>query len=150
MKPLSESLIDLAARVKHFEESSAAARERNHAALQSRRAELEAAIEREGKELEQTAREVREAAHRWWRETRGSVEHQLDVLHADLAHGEAMDKEKRTERAAQTAEDAAMAAVILARYCVNAAEWAVVRAGLARGEAEAPVADRAGKPKVTR
>ncbi|RDI55208.1 hypothetical protein [Nocardia mexicana] len=141
MKPLSESLTDLATRVKHIEESSAAMRERNHAALQSRRAELEEAIEREGKELEQTAKEVREATHRWWSDTKGSVERQIEALHADLAH---TDKE-RTERAAQITEDAAMAAVILARYCMDAAEWALVRAGLARGEAEAHVADQESK-----
>ena len=45
MRNLSEALIDLAGRVKRVEDSAEAVQEKNRAALQSRREELEAAIE---------------------------------------------------------------------------------------------------------
>jgi cell division protein FtsB len=51
MKTLSESLMDLAARVKRLEDSAAAVQEKNRAALQARREELEAAIDREKNEF---------------------------------------------------------------------------------------------------
>ena len=45
-------------------------------------------------------------------------------------------REKNAERAAEDAEDDAVVAVTLAAYCLDAAEWAVVQAELARGEAD--------------
>ena len=45
-------------------------------------------------------------------------------------------KEKNAERDAEYAEYDAVVAVSLAAYCLDAAEWAVVRAELARGEAD--------------
>ena len=78
MKPLSESLLDLAARVKRLEDSAAAVREQNRAA----------------------------------------------------------------RAAAENAEDDAVAAVTLAGYCLDAAEWAVVRAEQTRGEADELAATR--------
>ncbi len=59
MKPLSESLMDLAARVKRLEDSAAAVREQNRAALQARREELETVIDREVKELRRRRRRRR-------------------------------------------------------------------------------------------
>ena len=52
MRNLSDALIDLAGRVKRVEDSAAAVQEKNRAALQSRREELEAAIEQSKIELE--------------------------------------------------------------------------------------------------
>ncbi|MBF6243917.1 hypothetical protein IU471_10025 [Nocardia elegans] len=102
MKPLSESLMDLAARVKQFEESSAAAREKNRATLQAQREELGATLEREGDEFEKTTAELREAAQSWWSDTREAVEHQIDVMRADFEKWQADIKAQRAER---TAED---------------------------------------------
>ena len=55
MRKLSESLVDLAGRVKRVEDSAAAVQERNQEKLQARRDELEAAIEQEKSELEADA-----------------------------------------------------------------------------------------------
>jgi hypothetical protein len=62
MKTLSESLMDLAGRVKRLEDSAAAVQEENRAALQARREELEATIEREKGELEQATSQAKESA----------------------------------------------------------------------------------------
>jgi len=136
MKPLSESLMDLAARVKRLEASAAAVQERNQAALQKRRQELDTAIDREVKELDRTTAEAKEAARSWWSDTKGSIERQITAMRADFQKRQAEHKQQDAEWAAQSAEEDAAVAVSLASYCVDAAEWAVVRAELAGGEAD--------------
>ncbi len=98
MKPLSESLMDLAARVKQFEESSAAAGEKNRAALQARREELGATLEHEGKEFEKTTADLREAAQSWWSDTREAIERQIGVMRSDFDKWQADSKSQRAER----------------------------------------------------
>lgn len=102
MKPLSESLMDLAARVKQFEESSAAAREKSRTTLQARREELGVTLENEKTELEKTAADLREAAQSWWSDTREAIERQIDVMRADFDKWQA---DLKALRADQTAED---------------------------------------------
>ena len=97
MKPLSEALMDLAARVNRLEDSTATVREQKSAALQARREQAEGAIDWEVKEVEQTAADAPSAAHSWWL------------------------------RSAWEAEQRAVAAITLASYRVDAAEWAVPR-----------------------
>jgi hypothetical protein len=58
MTPLSEALMDFVARVRRLEDSAAVVREKNRAALQARREELEASIDREVKQAEETATEA--------------------------------------------------------------------------------------------
>jgi gas vesicle protein len=129
MRNLSDALVDLAGRVKRVEDSAAAVQERNRAALQSRREELETAIEQSKIELEGAATEAKDASRGWWKETTNAIQ-------ADFAEWQAETKEVNAERAAEDAEDDAVVAVSLAAYCLDAAEWAVVRAELARGEAD--------------
>jgi hypothetical protein len=129
MRNLSDALIDLAGRVKRVEDSAEAVQEKNRAALQSRREELEAAIEESKIELEAAATQAKDATRGWWSKTTSSIQ-------ADFAEWQAEMKEKNAERAAEDAEDDAVVAVSLAAYCLDAAEWAVVRAELARGEAD--------------
>jgi hypothetical protein len=136
MKTLSESLVDLAGRVKKLEDSAAAVQEKNRAALQARREELEAAIEREKGELEQATSQAKEGARNWRSDTKGSIERQIAEMRTDIEHWEADRKEKNAERVAENAEEDAVVAVTLAAYCLDAAEWAAVRAELARGEAD--------------
>ncbi|WP_231996882.1 hypothetical protein [Mycobacterium scrofulaceum] len=133
---MSESLLDLAGRVKKVEDSAAAVQEKNREKLRARRDELEAAIEQEKIELEAAATLVKEDARSWWSETKNSIEHQINQMRADFEKWQGDMKEKSAERAAENAEDDAVVAVNLAAYCLDAAEWAVVRAELARGEAD--------------
>ena len=136
MKTLSESLMDLAGRVKKLEDSAAAVQEKNGAALQARREELETAIEREKGDLEQATSQAKEGARSWWSDTKGSIERQIAEMRTDIEHWQAERTEKNAERAAENAEEDAVVAVTLATYCLDAAEWAPVRAELARGEAD--------------
>jgi hypothetical protein len=84
MKTLSDSLVDLAGRVKKLEDSAAAVQEKNRAALQARREELEAAIEREKGELEQATSQAKEGARNWWSDTKGSIERQIAEMRTDI------------------------------------------------------------------
>ena len=136
MKPLSQSLTDLAARVKRLEDSAVAVQDRNQAALQKRREELDAAMDREVQEFDTATAEAEEAARSWWSDTQGCFERQIAAMRADFEKRKAEHKRHNAEGAAQAAEQDAALAVALAIYCVDAAEWAVVRAELARGEAE--------------
>ena len=129
VRNLSEALIDLAGRVKRVEDSAEAVQEKNRAALQSRREELEAAIEQSKIEMEAVATQAKNATRGWWSKTTSSIQ-------ADFAEWQADMKETNAERAAEDAEDDAVVAVSLAAYCLDAAEWAVVRAELARGESD--------------
>ncbi len=136
MTTLSESLMDLAGRVKKLEDSAAAIQEKNRVALQARREDLEAAIDREKGELEESATRAKEGARSWWSDTKRSIEQQIAEMRADIEEWQAEREEKNVERAAENAEEDAVVAVSLATYCLDAAEWAVVRAEIARFEAD--------------
>lgn len=101
MQPLSESLMDLARRVKRLEDSAAAVREKNRAALNARRDELEAAIERENNEFHKATSQAKGAAQGWWTDTRASIERQVAQLRADFDKWQAEMKQKNAERAAE-------------------------------------------------
>ncbi|WP_067897745.1 hypothetical protein [Nocardia vaccinii] len=106
MKPLSEALMDLAAQVKKFEESSATAREKNRAMLQAQREELGATLEHEKNELETTTAELQEAAQSWWSDTREAIERQIDTMRADFEKWQADIKAQRAERTAEDSKSA--------------------------------------------
>jgi len=57
-------------------------------------------------------------------------------MRSDIEDWQAERKEKDAEWAAENAAEDAVVAVTLAAYCLDAAEWAAVRAELARGEAD--------------
>jgi hypothetical protein len=136
MQKLSAALLDLASRVKRVEDSAAAVEAKNRVKLQARRDELEAAIDESHIEFAAAATQAKEATRSKWSEVKNSVEGQVDEMRADVAKWQAEIKEERTERAAEDAEYDAVAAVNVAAYCLDAAEWAVVQAELARGEAD--------------
>jgi len=145
MQKLSTALLDLASRVKRVEDSAAAVEARNRAKLQARREELEAAIDESRVELAASATQAKEATRGKWSQVKTSVEGRVDEMRADFAKWQAEMKEDRAERAAEDAEYDAVVAVNLAAYCLDAAEWAVVQAELARGEADQLAATEVGK-----
>jgi len=142
MQKLSAALLDLASRVKRVEDSAAAVEARNRAKLQARREELEAAIDESRVELAASATQAKEATRGKWSQVKTSVEGRVDEMRADFAKWQADIKEDRAEQEAEDAEYDAVVAVNLAAYCLDAAEWAVVQAELARGEADQLAARR--------
>ena len=137
MKRLSESLTELAARVSSLESTVEATLEENQASLEKRRGEVENAIDREVKEFESAASEAEVNLRNWWIETKGSIERGVDEIRDDRTERQAKRKVAKARRAAEAAEEDAVAAVALAMYCLNVAEYAVVDAALARANADA-------------
>jgi hypothetical protein len=142
MQKLSAALLDLASRVKRVEDSAAAVEAKNRAKLQARREELEAAIDESHIELAAAATQAKEAANGKWSKVKNLIEGRVDDMRSDFAKWQVEIKEDRAERAAEDAEYDAVVAVNLAAYCLDAAEWAVVQAELARGEADQLAARR--------
>ena len=142
MQKLSAALLDLASRVTRVEDSAAAVESKNRAKLQARRQELEAAIDDSQGELAAAATQAKQSAHTTWSQAKTMIEGQVNDMRADFAKWQAEIKEDHAEQAAENAEYDAVVAVNLAAYCLDAAEWAVVQAELARGEADQLAARR--------
>jgi hypothetical protein len=142
MQKLSAALLDLASRVKRVEDSAEAVEEKNRVKLQARREELETAIDETHIELAAAATQAKESVSTKWSQAKTSIEGRVDEMRAGFAKWQAELKEDRAEQAAEDAEYDAVVAVNLAAYCLDAAEWAVVQAELARGEADQLAARR--------
>ena len=142
MQKLSTALLDLAGRVKRVEDSAAAVAAKNRVKLQARREELEAAIDDSHIELAAAATQAKGSARSKWSQAKTSIQGQVNDMRADFAEWQAEIKEDRAEQAAENAQYDAVVAVNLAAYCLDAAEWAVVQAELARGEADQLAARR--------
>jgi hypothetical protein len=142
MQKLSVALLDLASRVKRVEDSAAAVEAKNRDKLEARREELEAAIDDSHIELAAAATQAKESARSKWSQAKTLIDGQVNDMRADFAEWQAEIKEDRAEQAAEDAEYDAVVAVNLAAYCLDAAEWAVVQAELARGEADQLAARR--------
>jgi hypothetical protein len=145
MQKLSAALLDLASRVKRVEDSAAAVEAKNREKLQARREELAAAIDESHIELAAAATQAKESTRTQWTHAKTAIEGQVDDMRADFAKWKAEIKEDRAEQEAEDAEYDAVVAVNLAAYCLDAAEWAVVQAELARGEADQLAATEVGK-----
>lgn len=142
MQKLSAALLDLAGRVKRVEDSAAAVEAKNRAKLQVRREELAAAIDESHVELAAAATQAEAAANGKWSKVKNSIEGRVDDMRSDFAKWQVEIKEDHAEQVAEDAEYDAVVAVNIAAYCLDAAEWAVVQAELARGEADQIVAGR--------
>ena len=136
MQKLSKALLDLASRVKRVEDSAAAVEAKNREKLQARREELEAAIDESHVELSAAATQANESTRTKWTQAKTSIEGRVNDMRADFAKWQAEIKEDRAEQEAEDAEYDAVVSMNLAAYCLDAAEWAVVQAELARGEAD--------------
>jgi hypothetical protein len=129
MKPLSEVLGELAARTKNIEDSATALRDKNRAALQKRRDELDSNIDAGLTSFEAGVTDKKDAAQNWWRELKATSEEKVAALKSQV-------QERKAERSAERADEDAQAAAALAGYYLEVAEWAAVQAALAQAEAD--------------
>jgi hypothetical protein len=136
MKPLSQSLEELAARVKVLEDSATATFEADRAKLEERRQEIDEALKTDVGEFESAVREATDAGRTWWKDTKASMKRPLDELRARIEKRQSEHELHRVERTAAAAEEDAAAGVALAAYFVNVAEYAVIDAALARMAAD--------------
>jgi hypothetical protein len=136
MKPLSQSLEDLAARVKVLEGSATATFEADRAKLEQRRHEIDEAFKSDVGELESAVRDAAVAGRTWWDETKASMKRPLDEVRARIEKRQSEHELNRAVRVAEAAEEDAAAAIELAAYFLNVAEYAVIDAALARMAAD--------------
>jgi hypothetical protein len=136
VKLLSESLEDLAARVKTLEDTATGALGADRAVLEERRHEVEAAFESAINELQAAVRDAGATALERWNDTTSSIARQIEAMQAAQVRRRAEREARRAESAADVAGKDAVAATALAAYCLNVAEYAVIDAALARAEAD--------------
>jgi len=101
--------MDLAAQVKRLEDSAAAVRENNRAALLACSDQLDVAIDRQGADFKKTA-QAKQSTCDWRRGTRAAIERQNAAMRADFKKRQAEDKRTSVEWAAGEAENDAMVA----------------------------------------
>ena len=136
MKPLSESLQDLAARIKVLEDSATATFEADRAKLEQRRNEIDDAIKADVDDVESAVREATDAGRTWWNEAKASMKRPFEELRARIDKRQSEHELHRAQRQADAAEEDAVAAIAVAKYFVNVAEYAVIDAALARMAAD--------------
>jgi len=136
MKPLSKSLEDLAARVKVLEDSATATFEADRTKLEKRRNEIDDAIKTDVGEFNSAVREAAQAGRTWWSDTKTSMKRPLDEVRARVDIRQSEHEFHRALRAADAAEEDAAAAIEVAAYFLNVAEYAIIDATLARMAAD--------------
>ena len=119
MKTLSESLEELAARVKVLEDSATATYEANRAQLEKRGQEIDEAFKAEAGELESASREAADAGRTWWNETKASMKRPVEEVRARVQKRQSEHELHRAVRLADAAEEDAAAAVEVAAYFVE-------------------------------
>jgi hypothetical protein len=142
MKRLSDSLEELSGRVKVLEDSATASFEADRATLETRRQEIDDAFKTEVGQLESAVREAAAAGRTWWDETKASMRRPLDEVRARYQERQSEHEVHKAMRVADAAEEDAAAAIELAAYFLNVAEYSVVDAALARLAAD----ELAGEP----
>ena len=136
MKPLSDSLEELAARVKVLEDSAAATFEADRAKLEQRRNDIDEAFKADVSEFESNVRDATEAGRTWWNETKAAMKRPLDEVRARIDKRQSEHELHRAQRQADAAEEDAAAAIEVATYFLSVAEYSVVDAALARMAAD--------------
>jgi hypothetical protein len=136
MKPLSQSLDDLAGRVKVLEDSATATFEADRAKLETRRHEIDEAFKTDINEFDSAIREAAQAGRTWWDETKASMKRPLDEVRARIDNRQSEHELHHAIRTAEAAEEDAAAAVEVAAYFLNVAEYSVIDAVLARMAAD--------------
>jgi hypothetical protein len=145
MKSLSESLEDLANRVKVLENSATATFEADRAKLEKRRHEIDEAFKTDAGEFESAVREAADAGRTWWNDTKASMKRPLDEVRARVEKRQSEHELHHAQRTADTAVEDAAAAIEVAAHFLNVAEYAVIDAALAR----MAVDDLAGATETT-
>ena len=145
MKPLSQSLQELAARVKVLEDSATATFQADRAELEKRRHEIDDAIKTEVGEFDSAVRDAAQAGRTWWNDTQTSMRRPVDEVRARVENRKSEHELHKALRAAEAAEADAAAAIEVADYFLDVAEYAIIDAALARMAAD----DLAIEPALT-
>ena len=139
---LSDQLMDLASRIKQLEDAAEATRERNRAKLEQEREKLHTSMERDAENMRSSAEQAQTDMRSWWADTTSHMEQQRADLRSKIEQRRAEHEVARAQRNAEDAEQFASDWVAWAAYAVDNAEYAVLDAAIARGEADELAAAR--------
>lgn len=137
MRPLSESLTDLAKRAKAAEDNYAASRAESKERIDARIDEARASVERFQKAVEQEAADSTQRTQSQWNDLKARVAKSMDKMRADVEARNQAFAARRSEQYAELAEEDANAAVAVAIAAIDDAYSAVLNATAARQEAQA-------------
>jgi RNA polymerase-binding transcription factor DksA len=133
---LSDQLSDLAAKTKQLEDTAAAAKTQNRAKLEKERDKLHTDMQSEAKKLQAGAEKSKSDARTWWADMAANAEQQRNHLHAKIEERKTERKVDKAMRDADDAENYAVNMIQTAAYCIDAAEYAVADAVIARANAD--------------
>jgi hypothetical protein len=130
MKPLSESLTDLAERARAAENAATTARREGQAKRAALLASARTSVDQQMQQLERSASSAGDAVSSRWQELATQSRNEFERVRADL---EAKRDERRVERAEQNAE----ASIAFASWAIDQAVYDVLVAEAARDETTA-------------
>ena len=132
----SELLTQLAHKAKETEDAAAAARAKNHAALEARQHAIENSLDKANAKLEADEEHATSKWHQMDSTLHKHIAEKRASMKADLEAQKAARDAKRATKRADNAEEDALTAVGLALDAIETAEYEVIDAVLARAEAE--------------
>ncbi|TMC41718.1 MAG: YtxH domain-containing protein [Chloroflexi bacterium] len=136
MRPLSESLTDLANRAKTAEDNYQASRAETKEQIDARIDEARASAERFRKEVEQEASDSTQQTKSQWNDLKARVANSMEKMRTDAEARNRAFAARRSEQHAESAEEDANAAVAIAIAAIDDAYYAVLNATAARQEAD--------------
>jgi len=123
-------------RVKVLEDSATATFQADRAELEKRRHEIDDTIKAEVGEFDSAVRDAAQAGRTWWNDTKTSMKRPLDEVRARVENRKSEHELHKALRAAEAAEADAAAAIEVADYFLDVAEYAIIDAALARMAAD--------------
>ncbi len=139
---LSDQLTELAARTKKLEDTAAANKAKSQAELEQEQEKLNAKMRSQAESMQASMDKKQADARSWWTETTKRFEQRRAEGRMKMEQMKAERKLEKAENTADYMQGIAADYVAWAVYAVDAAEYAVTDAAIARKSADELVAAR--------
>jgi len=133
---LSEQLTELAARTKKLEDAAAANKAKSQAQLEMEQENLNAKMQAQAQKIQSSVDKTQTDAQAWWTETTKRFEQRRAEVRTKMENMKAERKLDRAQFTANFMENMAADYIAWAAYAVDAAEYALADAAIARKEAD--------------
>lgn len=133
---LSDQLTELAARTKKLEDATAANKAKSQAQLEQEQEQLNAKMYAQAQKIQSSVDKDQADAQAWWIETTKRFEQRRAEVRTKMDQHKTERKLDRAQHNADHMENIAADYVAWAAYAVDAAQYAVTDAAIARKEAD--------------
>lgn len=133
---LSDQLTELAARTKKLEDAAAANKAKSQAQLEQEREKLNANMQAQAQKIQSKVDKTQADAQAWWTETTKRFEQRRAEVRTKMDQHKAERKLDQAQHYADYMDNIAVDYVAWATYAVDAAEYAVTDAAIARKAAD--------------